>query len=122
MQKFLGTVLFLSPFLPNWLTVSAPLYETLKNTYVWSDEDNIAKRKVHYQELLQALSEHVSLHYLDHSLPWILRTDTSTLGYSGVLVQIKDGKEVQILATTSRKFSKPARNSTTGVLCYRTCC
>ncbi|GKT30612.1 hypothetical protein ADUPG1_005568 [Aduncisulcus paluster] len=54
----------------------------------------------------------MSLYTYDNALPLILRTDASSYGLGGMLVMVKDGKELPI-NFFAKKFSKQEQNWTT---------
>ena len=71
LQEFLGMVMYLSPFIPDMSTLTAPLHELLKKDtdFTWNHTYNTA-----FQHVKDAVISDTTLQYFDPSLP--IRTAT----------------------------------------------
>ena len=50
-----------------------------------------------------------TLNHPDYTLPWFLYVDASDKAVGGVLIQLIDGSEQQIIAFVSKKFTSTAK-------------
>ena len=84
LQRFLGSLNYISPFIKDWAKDAAPLYERLKkNAKPWTED--------HTKAVQQIKSKVNNLPYLVLANPsWnkIVETDASDIGYGGILKQI----------------------------------
>ena len=89
-KQFLGLIGYYRKFVPHFADISRPLTKLTRHnvTFEWSEQ--CQKALNHLQELLM---DYPILHYPDQKQGYILYTDTSGIGWSGVLTQeYKDGK------------------------------
>ena len=84
MKQFLGLIGYCQKFVPHFAVISRPLTKlTWHNvTFEWTDQ--CAKAFNHLRELLM---EYQILRYPNPAQGYILYTDTSRIGWSGVLTQ-----------------------------------
>ena len=109
MQSFLGTVVFMQPFTPNFASIAAPLYDATGNQFDWNDSDQVSKLLEPFELLKKAVSECIQLYYPDYELKWFLRCDASDKGCGAVLFQKTENGVIQPLSFLSRKFSAIAQ-------------
>ena len=84
LQSFLGSVNYLSKFIPHLFSFRKPLQDLLKssNEFVWL--------KVHseaFKTLKNAIVKDVMLKYFDSNLPIYIETDASKKGIGVVMLQ-----------------------------------
>ncbi len=98
-RRFLGMVQFLSPFIPNMSTVTAPLRATLKKNiqWQWLPEHEIAMSK-----LKEILSSNPVLRLYDPKIPIKIQADSSSTGLGACMLQ-----ENQPVAYASRALTDP---------------
>lgn len=112
-QSFLGTVNFFAPFIPNYVDVVAQLYDMTRKDFSWNPSSWTVDYEACFERAKLAITQSSSLHYPDYNLQWILRTDASTFGVGGCLLQVAPDGSVQPIKYVSQKFSPQARNWTT---------
>ena len=113
MQRFLGTALFFSEFIPCYADATRLLYDMTKTHFVWDPGTWTEDYEGAFRHVKQCLCESVEKYFPDYELNWILRVDASDSAVGAVLLQIKiiDGKEVyQPIGFKSHKFSGSAAN------------
>jgi hypothetical protein len=90
LRSFMGMANYFRSFIPNFALISKPLHVLCSNKvkFVWSDTEQAA-----FVALKDAIAEAPLLHHLDYSKPIILRTDASTAGVGGMLLQKVAGME-----------------------------
>ena len=113
MQSFLGTILFFKPFIPNFSNLTARLNDMTHKDFNWDPASWTCDYHSEFLAVKQALLHPNVLHYPDFSLEWILRTDASTYGVGGILLQKRksdDGSSetLEPIAYVSQKFSSQA--------------
>lgn len=84
LQRFLGIIQFLSPFIANLSTKTAPLRALLKNgtPFEW----NSSLQKV-FDELKSSICKDVTLAYFDVTKPATVQVDASQIGVGAALLQ-----------------------------------
>ena len=113
MRRFLGAALYCKPFIPGYSDYTAPLNDTLKDTFKWEQpEDWKGPYKDAYEKFKLALINACTLHLPNYELEWILRTDASIIGASAVLFQVAPNSDgsvtLQPISFVSHKFSETA--------------
>ena len=113
MQHFLGLALFVSPFIPNYSELTAPLTGLANGKTEWRKvEEWQGEYMSVFQGVKDAVARATELHLPDLSAEWVLRTDASDVACGGTLlqkVQVETGEwELQPIAYTSHKFSSTA--------------
>jgi transposase InsO family protein len=109
LKGFLGLANYYRRFVDGFASTAKPLYEQLKKNvkFEWSQSRQLA-----FQELKRALTRAPCLFAPDFSIPFILQTDASGIGISGVLSQIVQGEEHPV-GFVSRQLNKAEKNYTT---------
>ena len=122
MQKFLGFAIYFQPFVENYATLAAKLYQMTTKEFDWDKTKWEEDYEQIFNEFKQALQTSQRLFYPDYAKQWILRTDASLLGVGGVLLQqmeIEGREELMPLFFVSKKFSPAAMKwSTIQQECY----
>ncbi len=77
MQSFLGTVIFMQQFTPDFAKIAAPLYESTAHAFDWEDKKLVEGLKMPFDAMKIALSKCMNLYYPDYELQWFLRSDAS---------------------------------------------
>jgi hypothetical protein len=119
MQRFLGSALFFSPFIPDYSRWSAPFNDTTKKTFNWDDESTWKHDyRSLFEEFKVKLTQAIAIHYPDYELEWFLQTDASDVGAGAMLVQKKpatatEPEKLEVIGLASMKFSPAALNYTT---------
>ena len=101
LQSFLGSVNYLSKFIPFLSTHRKPLQELLKqavNDFIWQDHHAEA-----FNRLKGAICKDVTLKYFDSGLPIYIECDASKKGFGVVMLQLDSAIE---------NTSKPASQTT----------
>ena len=114
LRSFLGLVGFYSKFIPDYSTVVEPLRALLRGSseFKWTDE---AQKS--FEQVKMLIGNHLTLSLFDPTLDTIVTTDASGYGISGILSQVKDGKEhivycaSRTLTETERKYSVGEREA-----------
>jgi hypothetical protein len=101
LRSFMGLVNYFRAFVPRFAQTAKPLTRMCseKVPFRWDEEHEQA-----FTQLKQRVIDAPMLHHLDYSLPIILRTDASTTGAGGVLLQVIDGQE-RVVCYVSRAFN-----------------
>ena len=89
LQKFLGMVTYISPFICGLSTLTVPLLELLKKDadFIWN-----ASYEAAFEQVKQVVVSDTTLRYFDLSLPVTIQVDASQVGLGTVLLQ--DNKPV----------------------------
>ena len=89
LHKFLGLVMYLSPFIPGLSTLTAPLHELLKKDtdFIWNRTYDAT-----FQWVKEAIVSDTTLRYFDPSLPVTIQVDASQVGLGAALLQ--NGKPI----------------------------
>ena len=100
-QSFLGLCSYYRQYIQTFSHIAAPLIQlTKKNVqFVWDESCQAA-----FEILKKKLCSAPVLAYPKPDLRYILDTDASDVGVSGVLTQIQDGKE-RVIAYASKKLN-----------------
>ena len=114
MQSFLGAANFFQTHIPNFAAWASALYECTASSFNW---DN-SRWKTDYKHLFElfkiAITQSVTLHFPDYTLPWVIRSDSSDHAVGAVLFQEftnPQGKFIhQPIAFASHKYSGAAIN------------
>ena len=107
-QTFLGIANYMSPFIPNLSTLTAPLRELItdKTPFCWNATYQQAPDKIK-----ESISNKVTLTYFDSSKPILLQVDASLQGLGAALLQ--DDKPVafasKALTNTERRHANIER-------------
>ena len=107
-QTFLGMANYMSPFIPNLSTLTAPLQEliTEKTPFCWNATYQQALDKIK-----ESISNEVMLTYFDSSKPTVLQVDASLQGLGAALLQ--DDKPVafasKALTNTETRYANIER-------------
>jgi len=111
MQKFLGFAIYFQPFVKDYATLAARLYQMTTKDFDWNPKEWKEDFENIFNEFKAALQNSQKLFYPDYTKKWILRTDASLLGIGGVLLQemeVEGRKELMPLFFVSKKFSPAA--------------
>ena len=84
LQKFLGMVIYLSPFMPSLSSFIAPLCDLLKNDveFIWNETYQDA-----FNSIRSLVCSDTTLHYFDIHRPVIIQVDASKKGLGAALLQ-----------------------------------
>jgi hypothetical protein len=113
MRSFLGSANFFLRHV-KLADVAAPLHDATSNAFDWKNPDTVEALRPHFQAVIAQCVDAVALHVPDYNLPWILRTDASTVACGAVLCQQYPASHTQFpgllapIAVCSHKFSDPA--------------
>ena len=111
LRSFLGMVNFFRNFIPNLSSVIAPLTDLTRDpkrrSLSWTTESQVA-----FDAIKDAISNSLTLHWMNEEDPIILYTDASLLGLGAMLVQDQKGEEVPLMFV-SKKFTPTQRNWST---------
>ena len=83
-KQFLGLIGYYRKFIPHFVDISRPLTKLMRHNVVFEWTDQCAKAFNHIRELLM---EYPILRYPNPTQGYILYTDASGIGWSGVLTQ-----------------------------------
>ena len=105
LSQNLGSFNYYRRLIPNYATITAPLYNLLKTkqTKIVFDETHINQ----WNKLINAFKNSITLNKPDFNKIFIVTTDASSLGLGGILRQENDinGVEDIIISTYSYKFT-----------------
>jgi hypothetical protein len=114
MQSFLGAANFFHTHIPHYATWASSLYECTVSGFNWDPTTWSKDYKALFDTFKKSISDSVTLHFPDYSLPWILRSDASDHAVGAVLFQEyldSTGTVIhQPIAFVSHKFSGAAVN------------
>jgi hypothetical protein len=109
-RSFLGLTSYYRRYIKNYGTIASPLYSLCSKSskpFKWE-----AKHQTAFDALKHCLAHKITLSFPNYDYPFIIATDASSVGVSGVLSQIIDGCERPV-AFTSRVLSKTEKNYST---------
>ena len=109
MQRFLGTALFFKSFITNFSDKCHLLHDMTKKTFDWN-QSNWKKDYIKaFEDLKEALTNSISIHFPDYNLKWILRVDASDVAVGAVLFQEKELEDksiqMEVIGVASKKFT-----------------
>ena len=114
MQSFLGAANFFHTHIPNYASWASALYECTTAGFNWDSSTWKTDYKHLFEVFKTAITESVTLHFQDYSLPWIIRSDSSDHAVGAVRFQeYTDSKGAiihQPIAFASHKYSGAAVN------------
>lgn len=104
LRSFIGFMNTFREFIPGYVTKMVPITSLLspKKEYVWTDVQQEA-----YNRIMEDAANTTQLHHFDPTWTTVVRTDASTLGCGGVLLQRKGNLE-RVIAYFGHKFSDQA--------------
>ena len=84
LQKFLGMITYLSPFIPSLSTLTAPLRELFKkdSEFTWNNSYGEA-----FNMVKQMVCKDTTLRYFDTNKPIVIQVDASQKGQGAALLQ-----------------------------------
>ncbi|GKT35482.1 Transposon Tf2-6 polyprotein, partial [Aduncisulcus paluster] len=103
-QSLVGKLNFLREFIPDYSRTAEPLTRVMKKGYTkscWGPEQSSA-----WESLLSSLDKKLSLEHPTQEGTFILRTDASTVGIGGILLQRATSGKEKLINLFSRKFNK----------------
>ena len=83
-QRFLGTVTFLSKFIPNFSTITEPLRALIKSDMPWTWTDT---QQAAFDNFKQLVVVSPVLQYFDSSKPAVIQIDALSTGLGSCLMQ-----------------------------------
>ena len=83
-QRFLGTVTYLSKFIPNFSSITEPLRALIKSDMPWTWTET---QQAAFDKLKQLVVVSPVLRYFDTSKPAVIQTDASSTGLGSCLMQ-----------------------------------
>ncbi|GKT33305.1 DDE-type integrase/transposase/recombinase, partial [Aduncisulcus paluster] len=99
-QKLIGGLNFVREFIPDYSRRMEPISRLLKEELThWTDVQQNA-----WEDIIKALEERIVLAHPKANAKVIVRTDASTTGMGGVLIQEVAGKE-EIVSLFAKKFT-----------------
>ena len=114
MQSFLGAANFFHTHIPNYASWASALYECTTAGFNWDSSTWKTDYKHLFEVFKTAITDSVTLHFPDYSLPWIIRSDSSDHAVGAVLFQEYTNSEGAIIhqpiAFASHKYSGAAVN------------
>jgi len=107
LRSFLGLASYYRKFIANFSIRASPLFKLLKKNskFIWDDKCNDA-----FEDLRQCLLKDPILVYPDFNKPFIIRTDASTKGIGGVILQEEEDGMEHPISCVSRSL-KPAEEN-----------
>ena len=106
-RSLLGFCNFYCKFIPNFLTIVAPLTALMRKAQPWSWGPD---QQLAFTTLLSHFQRVPILHLPDTTRPFVVMTDTSLLASGGVLMQRDDNGDLHPCAYLSQTFSPAERN------------
>ena len=107
LRSFLGLTSYYRKFIKNFSIRASPLFKLLKKNskFTWNEKCNNA-----FEDLRQCLLEDPILIYPNFNKPFIIRTDASTKGIGGVILQEEEDRMEHPISCVSRSL-KPAEEN-----------
>lgn len=108
-QRTLGAFGYYRRFVHNFSTIAEPLIRLTRKgqAFYWGEEQRLA-----FRTLKEQLLKNVTLAHLNANDPVVLKTDASTVGIAGMLLQRHEG-EWRIVSCISRRLTPAESNYTT---------
>ena len=106
LHSYLGSIVVLAKFIPNYSSLVAPLYHFLKKDveFTW-----LPSHQHIFDDIKSIIKDLTALHYPDpRNNLIILRTDASNVGIGGTLLQVNSEGVETIIGYCSQKLSDPA--------------
>lgn len=112
-RMILGMGVFFAPFVPNYADLIKHITDMTKSTFNWDESTWTIDYRGEYDRFKAGLQKSCTIFYPDYNLEWVLRTDASDYGVSGILTQVSPAtdekpKEHQTIAICSKKLSPQA--------------
>ena len=102
LRSLLGLTNYVSRFIPNYATITAPLRELTRQNVEWQWSD---KQDTALEALKTSLSKDPVVAYYDPDKPIWITTDASPVGVGAVLTQGNDTGKQQVVAYASRALT-----------------
>ena len=117
LQRFMGMLQYVSEFLPNLSTESAPLRELLKKNVLWNWTDTQRQCNNRLKELVASAQ---LLKYYDAKADVTISVDASSNGLGDVLLQNNQPMAFasKVLTETQKKYSDRERNAQDSIWLY----
>ena len=130
LKSFLGSCVYLSRFIKDFATLTAPLYELEKQYKCLTTKINGARWEAQHQRSFEgvkaALASAPVLAFPNFDKPFILLSDCSEIAMGGVLLQIDDDGVERPIAYASRRLNQAEKNykitdkeGAAGIFCIR---
>ena len=114
MQSFLEAVNFFHTHIPNFASWASALYECTVSGFNWDPSTWKTDYKNLFDLFKTAITNSVTLHFPDYTLPWVIRSDSSDHAVGAVLFQeftdVHGAIIHQPIAFASHKYSGAAVN------------
>ncbi|GKT25861.1 hypothetical protein ADUPG1_013164 [Aduncisulcus paluster] len=110
LQSLMGKINFLREFISDYSRSAEPLTRLMTkkfNKTSWNEEQTSA-----WEDILNLLERHLTLEHPSQEGEFILRTDASTTGIGGILLQKDSAGREKLINLFSKKFSTTERWST----------
>lgn len=105
LQSFLGLATYVAKFIPNYSTVTAPLFELMSKGAVfrWTEERHAA-----FESLKESICDKVMLTAPNGSGPFVIVCDASNVGIGSAVLQMQDNS-LALLEFASKRLSPAER-------------
>jgi predicted aspartyl protease len=106
-RRFIGLASYYRRFVPGFASIAQPLHDLLRKDtpFTWQSAQDDA-----FTQLRHALTTAPVLAYPDHSLPFELSTDASSVGLGAILTQPHSDGTNRVVSYASRSLNKAERN------------
>jgi len=101
-QSFLGLLNFYNHFTDKYAEYAAPLNDLIRKNATWKWGE---KEENSFLKLKEELSKDINLNSPDYDKQFFIQCDASSIGVGGVLYQLRDNGEKQIIACYSKKLT-----------------
>lgn len=110
LERLLGSLNYVARFVPDASRILIPLQQLRKKDtpFSWGPVHDAA-----LDQFKKAIREQLSLAFPDLSAPWALHTDASEDGYGGVLYQLRDDGQWEIISFFAGTFTDTQRRWST---------
>lgn len=108
-RAFLGLCNFYRRFIPDYSHYAQPLCDLLKKEVGWKWEDDEQKA---FEKIKSLFVDTVQLQHPDFKKPYYLQTDSSGIGMAGILYQVNDKGDKNILGFHSKALKGAQLNWT----------
>ena len=113
MQQFLGAAMYFRPFIYQFSEKSTKLHQMTHKDFNWDKSKWTEDYEAIFNSFKDDIAHSFTLYHPDYGLPWFLYVDASDEAVGGVLIQLVNETEQQVIAFVSKKFTPTAKRWST---------
>jgi hypothetical protein len=108
-QSVCGSAIFFAKNIINFAQLCAPMNDMCTKSFSFKPETWTRDYFHDFDLLKEAILGSIAVTFPDYSLPWIIRTDASSVAWGAVLIQVLPGGEYECIALESGKWTDSAK-------------